>query len=175
MPFHALLSVCQRTSTGPRIAQKAKGSFCMVRGATRTGRRQQCLSWGVLLFLIAYFLNLCTVSPRVHAASVGRSSSDQQASAEHCAQSHRVAQPPAPGAANHEQREDPFCCALRSENNKTVPSFLIRADFLPVVEHLFLPSSTALVSGCVQSLYSLHALHSSHPPPLYLIHAVLLI
>lgn len=113
----------------------------MGRGATKTGIRQRCTTYGVMFSLAAYFLNLCTLSPRVHAASAGRLSSDQQASAEHCAQSRGAAQSPASGVADHEQKEDPFCCDLRSAHNKVIPSFLILADFLPVVAHLFLPSS----------------------------------
>lgn len=146
----------------------------MGRGATKTGIRQRCTTYGVMFSLAAYFLNLCTLSPRVHAASAGRLSSDQQASAEHCAQSRGAAQSPAPGVADHEQKEDPFCCDLRSAHNKVIPSFLILADFLPVVAHLFLPSSTTLVNGGVQLLHSMHALHSSRSPPLYVILCALL-
>jgi hypothetical protein len=146
----------------------------MGRGATKTGIRQRCISWGVMFSLAAYFLNLCTLSPQVHAASTGRLSSGQQASAEHCAQSRGATQHLAPGVADHEQKGDPFCCDLRSEHNKVIPSFLILADFLPVVAYLFLPSFTTLVNGGVQLLHSMHALHSSHPPPLYVILCALL-
>lgn len=147
----------------------------MVRGTTKTGIRQRCIAYGVMFSLAAYFLNLCTLSPQVHAASAGRLSSSQQASAEHCARSHGAAQPPAPGVADQEQKENPFCCDLRSEHKKVIPSFLLLTDFLPVVAHLFLPSATTLVNGGVQSLHSMRVLHSSHPPPLYVILRALLI
>lgn len=146
----------------------------MGRGTTKSGRRQRRITCGVMLSLAVYFLNLCTLNPQVHAASVSRSHVGQQASAEHCAQSRGAAHPPTPGVADHEQKEDPSCCDLSSEHNKVIPSFLLLTDSLPVVEHFFLPSFTTLVNGGVQLPHSMHALHSSHPPPLYVIFCALL-
>lgn len=146
----------------------------MGRGTTKIGRRQRRITCGVMLSLAVYFLDLCTLNPQVHATSVSRAHVGQQASAKHCAQSRGAAQSPAPGVADHEQKRAPFCCDLRSEHKKVLPSFLLLMDSLPVVEHFFLPSFTTLVNRGVQSLHSMHALHSSHPPPLYVIFCALL-
>lgn len=146
------------------------------------GKRRQLLSGGLLLFLAIYFLSLCALSPRIHAALLYQAARARHTSVGHCTLPSSAPQPPGPLSPTQKsstipaQRSStmPICCALANMHKATtispsqidLPSFLL---LLPLS-----PKATPL-AGAMQPCHLVPALHSSHPPPLYLLHTVLLI
>jgi hypothetical protein len=173
--FRVLLNIFQREEVAQGLLKEQKESPSMTCNTATTGIRQRCLSWGVLLSFAVYMLSLCTLSPFVHADIVRQSRSGQQASTGHCTQPPGVAQRSSPLAADHEKTGEPLCCELRGELNKALPSSLTQADFLLLFMFFLPPFDSALVRVGMQSPHGIRAPHSSHPPPLYLVHATLLI
>ena len=138
-------------------------------------KQQRRVSKVMLVILVGYVLNLCTLSPQVHAATLRHSSSGQSAVPEHCKQSSNTASPSAPIPTDHGTTPEPFCCEVRSGDNKALTSFFTYADFFPQLLQFLIPWDTpGFVTG-VPSFHEVHARHSSHPPPLYLVYAILLI
>jgi hypothetical protein len=127
------------------------------------------------MFLAIYFLNLCTLNPYLHAATLRQVMQSQQSGAGHCARPFVTAQTLDSHPANHEPGTEPLCCELRGAQNKAllVAPLQIDASPLPLIE--FLPPAVAVLTKGVQFLPLIQAEHSSHPPPLYLLHAALLI
>lgn len=147
----------------------------MASRSIRKGTRQQCLSWGVLLFLASYSLSLCTLNPLVHADTLRRAAQTQHPSAGHCSQPATIPQATVPRAADHERPTAPLCCDLRGRHNKVLRTSSRQADTTPLLLLTRLPRDICLLTGEVQSLHLIQSLPSSRPPPLYLFHSVLLI
>gem|GEM_PF-4125492 len=147
----------------------------MSRMVSKTGLRRRRVSWGVLLSLVGYFLNLCTVCPFVHADILRQLGPGQSSVPEHCKRPPSATFPSLPFTADQGTTPEPLCCEFRDGQNKALLSVLAPLDFFPLVVHSLLPPDTALVNGGVQSLHSIHALHSFRPPPLYLVYAAFLL
>ena len=141
----------------------------------RMEKQRQYLRSGIALFLATYFLNLCTLNPHLHAAMIRQVSLSQQAQAGHCARPFVAPQTPDSHPANHEQRTEPLCCELRGAQNKTLRVAPTQIDASPLPLIMLLPPAVAVLTGGVQLLPLIEAEHSSHPPPLYLLYAALLI
>jgi hypothetical protein len=147
----------------------------MVSSGRRKDKQRQYLRSGIALLLATYFLNLCTLNPHLHAAMLRQAKQSQQAKSGHCARPLVTPQTSDSHPTNHGQRTEPLCCEQRGTQNKTllVAPLQIDTSLLPLGEILS-PAAAVLARG-VQFQPLVQAEHSSHPPPLYLIHAVLLI
>ena len=147
----------------------------MVSSGGRKEKQRQYLRSGIALFLATYFLNLCTLNPHLHAAMIRQVMQRQQSGVAHCTRPVVTPQAPNSHPANHEQRTEPLCCELRGAQNKAlrVAPTQIDASLLPLVLHR--PPAVAVLTGGGQFLPLVQADHASHPPPLYLLHAALLI
>jgi hypothetical protein len=141
----------------------------------KPGRRQRRVSWGVLLFLVGYFLNLCTLSPLVHAGTLHPSGPSQSGVPDHCKRSPSVTSPLSPATADHEATPEPFCCEMRGGQNKALASAFVHVDGLPLLVRFLVPFAALGGVAGASSLHEIHTLHSSRPPPLYLVHAAFLI
>lgn len=157
------------------LPMKRRGLLSMVRNGRRKEKQRQYLRSGIALFLATYFLNLCTLNPHVHAATLRQVSQSQQAQDGHCARPFVAPQAPESHPANHEQRTEPLCCELRGAQNKALRVAPLQIDASPLPLMVFLPPLGAMLTKGVQCLPVLQAAHSSHPPPLYLLYAALLI
>ncbi|MGE0823492.1 MAG: hypothetical protein AB7G75_24375 [Candidatus Binatia bacterium] len=145
----------------------------MTRTVSKTGTRQRCVSWGVVLALVGYFLNLCTLNPLVHADTLHQLGPSQAAIPTHCKQSSRMTFP-SPPFADHGTTPEPFCCEVRGGQNKALSSSFAYTDVLPLFGHFLSPLDARSVVG-TSVLQEVHALHVSRPPPLYLLHAIFLL
>ena len=147
----------------------------MRRTSQQTSKQRRRVSAGVLVFLVGYVLNLCTLNPVVHAAMLRHSDSGQSAVPEHCKQSSAAASSSAPIPPDQGTSPEPFCCELRGGNNKALASAFPQTDFFPPLLRSFVPWDVTSFVSSGPSLLEGQALHSSRPPPLYLVHAALLI
>ena len=146
----------------------------MARTARRRTGRQQFIEWGITPFFVLYTLSLCTINPRIHADTLRGSSPSQHASPDHCKRP-PSATFPSPLTADHGTTPEPLCCEFRGGQNKALSSAFAHTDFLPLLVRFLLPfEATSVVAGA-PSLHEIYALHSSRPPPLYLVHAAFLI
>ena len=136
-------------------------------------RRFRFLSWGLLTFLLSYFLSLCVLSPQAHAALILQTAQNQQNTTRHC---------PAPASARdasgsrspgQQDTRLPVCCAVVSLQKATKAASLL-VDFFPVVATSPL-CKTLRVAWQEPSHNPTHSHYTPHSPPLYLFHAVLLI
>jgi len=157
------------------LQEEQKENLPMTRRAAETGIRQRRIGWGVLFSLMGYLLNLCTLSPLVHADTLRQSGPGQSAIPDHCKRPPSTASPSPPLTADQGTTPEPLCCEFRSGQNKALSSSFAHSDFRPLLAPFLLPfATTSIVAGALL-LYEIHALHSSRPPPLYLLHAVFLI
>jgi len=145
----------------------------MASSGKRKEKQRQYLRSGITLLLATYFLNLCTLNPHLHAATVPDQS--QQAQTGHCARPFVPPQASDSHPVSHKRRTEPLCCELRGAQSKAlrVAPTQIDASLLPLI--IFLPPAVAGLTGGVQFLPLIQAEHFSHPPPLYLLHSALLI
>jgi hypothetical protein len=141
----------------------------------RQGQQQRSRSVKVLLCFAPYLLNLCTLSPQVHAETLRQAGQDRQASSSHCSRVALSAQIPAPFAPDPQRTTEPLCCELRDGANRTIPVSSVQIDIPPLFLLTLLPLDADELVGKVQLLPIFQAPHSSRPPPLYLANAVLLI
>lgn len=148
----------------------------------RTEKRHQHISWCMLLVLVVYFLSLCTLSPRVHAELLYQAAWAHHTSTGHCTLPSSAPKPPGPLSPTQKsstipaQRSGtvPVCCALANLHRATTVS-PIQIDIPPFSFLFSLRPKTAPLAGEMQLFHLVLALHSSHPPPLYLLHTALLI
>jgi len=147
----------------------------MTRMLPKPGRRQRRISWSVLLSLVGYFLNLCTLSPLVHASTLHQSGPGQSAVPDHCKRPPSATVPSSPVTADHEPTPEPFCCEMRGGQNKALASAFVHTGVLPLFICFLVPFAATQVVTEVSSLHAIDTLRSSRPPPLYLVHVALLI
>jgi hypothetical protein len=141
-------------------------------GKQQRGARQS-LIFGHVCFLIAYFLNLCTLSPLVHADTLRRAAQTKHAAPHHCSS-------PGPAASTAKSSEpqqppEPFCCEVRGAHNKAVPpSSPQLLDSSRCVDMILLPYPKAPTGETPQQFLVQEPYPSSFPPR-YLSLAVLLL
>ena len=154
---------------------EASGRIPMTSSDRKKEKQRQCLMSGVAVFLATYLLNLCTLNPHLHAAMIRQVRQSQQVWAGHCARP--FVTPPTPDShpANHEQRTEPLCCELRGAQSKALRVAPPRSDASPLPLIMFLPPVAEVPTRGVSFLPLIQVEHSSHPLPLYLLHAALLI
>lgn len=142
----------------------------MVGGKRNLNTRHALLSSSLLVFLSAYFLRLCTLSPLVHADLIHQAAQTSRSTPGHCS-----SPAPAPQTAKGPTRTTaPLCCLLESGHKATRASGP-QSAFLPLLVQTLLPPVAEVRAGGV---YLLHLMRTSYPspsPPRYLLHAVLLI
>jgi len=156
-----------------RLLQSPKEAHGVTSTSVKKKTQQRCLSWGMLLSIAVYFLNLCTLSPRVHAETLRHTIQTKHLTAGHCSTPATAPQTAAPSSADQERKTTPLCCDLRGMHNRATSDSPTQADIAPLhVCSLFLLD---LVSGKEQLVHILQAQYYSHSPPLYLLHAALLI
>jgi len=141
--------------------------------AART--RKQRFSWGVLLSATVYFLNLCTLNPLVHAETLHHTTQTKHLAAGHCSAPSAAPQTATPSAPVHPEKTIPLCCDLRGMHNRGTYESSFQIDVSLFGTFALLPPNVAYVSEEEQSLPIFQAVHSFHPPPLYLLHTILLI
>lgn len=154
----------------------------MARGTIVTWKQQRRLSWCLLSILVVHFLSLCALSPRIHADLLYQAARARHTSVGHCTLPSSAPKPPGPPSPTQKsstipaQRSStiPICCALANMHKATTisPSQIDLPFFLLLLP--LSPKATPL-AGALQLCHLVPALHSSHPPPLYLLHTVLLI
>jgi hypothetical protein len=144
----------------------------MVHCGKQQRRARQSLIWGNICFLVAYFLNLCTLNPLVHASALQQAAQTQHSAPQHCL-------PPLATSTlepvDSQQPPEPLCCEIRGAHNKAI--FPLSSSLLdsPLFVFTVLPSLVgARVEDMPQQLLA-QALHSANSPPLYLSLTVLLI
>jgi hypothetical protein len=138
-------------------------------------KRQHCFSWGLLLVVIVYFLSLCTLSPLVHADLVSQvKQTAHRTAVGHCSRPVTAPQATNPLSADHERTTVPLCCEL-VKTHKTTSASSVQSISLPVLTLALLPLDSSLLGWRVEGLSLLDILHPSLSPPLYLLHATLLI
>ena len=145
----------------------------MRRTSQQTSEQHRRVSAGVLIFLVGYVLNLCTLNPVLHAAMLRHSDSGQSVVPEHCKQSSAAASSSAPIPPDQGTTPEPLCCEFRAGNNKALVHSFASPDFFPSLLYFLIPWNAIRVVAGVPSLYEAQAGHAFHPPPLYLSHAVL--
>lgn len=145
----------------------------MVGRKIRARKWQQYLSWGVLAFVVVYFLSPCTLNPLVHADLIRTRQKIPHESGGHCSRP-AAQQAPPPLSADHEGTNIPVCCELirthkitRVSSGEMIP--------LPLLAPALLPPDAGTVVGRMEGIHTTSPLHSSLSPPLYLLHATLLI
>ena len=146
------------------------------------GKRRRLLSGGLLLFLVIYFLSLCTLSPQVHAELLYQAAWAHHTSVGHCTLPSSAPKPPGPfsptqnSSTTPAQRSStiPVCCALMNLYKATTVS-PIQIDIPPFPFLFPLPPKAPSLAGEMQLFRLVLALHPSRPPPLYLLHTALLI
>jgi hypothetical protein len=145
----------------------------MVRYGKRQRGARQSLIFGQVCFLVAYFLNLCTLSPLVHADALRRAAQTKHPATHHCS---------SPGAAastatssESQQPSEPLCCEVRSGHNKAIFSLSSHLTDSPLFVCVIFPPSIGTESKEMLQQFLTQELHSAHSPPLYLFLAVLLI
>jgi hypothetical protein len=133
----------------------------------KTGKRQQHLTWSLLVVLVVYLLSLCTLNPQVHAALLSQVARTHHSAAGHCA---------LPSSSSPAQSSDtiPACCAWVNLH-KTATLSPIQLNISPLPLFFSLLPRTSPLSSALQTLPLVLVLYASHPPPLYLWHAALLI
>jgi hypothetical protein len=134
----------------------------------KTRKRQRHLTWSLLVALVVYLLSLCTLNPRVHAVLLS-----QIAQAHHSATGHCTL----PSSSSPGQKGGstiPACCAWVNMH-RAAPLSSIQLDLSPLTVLLFLSPKIPPLSNVTQPSSLIPVLHASHPPPLYLWHAALLI
>src|SRR5215510_2072510 len=135
---------------------------------------QQYLSGGLLPCVVVYFLSLCTLSPSVHADLLSRAAQAHRNTFHHCAPPSTASESPAPPPASHRGTTTPLCCTL-TEGQKAISTSSVQTDLSPLLLLTLLPSNADAFGQGACELHTFHTLHSSHSPPLYLVHTVLLI
>lgn len=146
------------------------------------GKRRRLFNGELLLFLVIYFLSLCTLSPRVHAELLYQAAWAHHTPAGHCTLPSSAPKPPGSlgptqnSSTTPAQRSGtvPVCCALALMHRATTVS-PIQLDTPPFPFLFLLPPKVAPLPGEMQLFHLVLALHSFHPPPLYLLHTALLI
>lgn len=154
---------------------EAERPLSMISSDGRKQKQRQYLRSGIAMFLATYFLNLCTLNPHLHAAMIRQVMQSQQAGTGHCARPFVAPQAPDSYPAKHEQSTEPLCCELRGAQSKALRVAPLQIDASPLPLIMLLPPAVAVLTGGVQFLPFIQAEHSSLPPPLYLLHAALLI
>jgi len=146
------------------------------------GKRHQHIGQCLLLVLVVHFLSLCALSPRIHADLLYQAARARHTSVGHCTLPSSAPQPPGPLSPTQKsstiptQRSStmPICCALANMHKVTTIS-PIQIDLPSFLLLLSLSPKATPLAGAMQLCHLVPALHSSHPPPLYLLHTVLLI
>ena len=169
------LSVFQRKELAHGLRKEQNESPSMMRTVSNTGPRQRHISWGVLLSLVGYFLNLCTLSPLVHADTLRQLGLRQSAVPAHCQQSPSITFPAPPATADHHTTPEPLCCEFRGGHNKALARAVAQSDLLLLSPWFLVPFAAKNVVAEETFLHEVRALYSAHAPPLYLIHAAFLI
>lgn len=140
----------------------------------RGSNQHQKISWGLLWFLATSVLNMCALSPLVHAELLRQTAGTRASSAGHCSAPSAVPQTAGASRADHERASVPVCCVLEG-TRKAISEAVIQPDTSPrVVQALLLPDVSALAPVARYRQF-LQTLHSANPPPLSLLHVVLLI
>jgi hypothetical protein len=125
--------------------------------------------------LFVIYLSLCTQCSLVHDVLVHHQPVQAHHPSErHCSPSAAVPQTAGPLTADQERTTVPVCCDLMGANKATIDS-PVQTTPAPLLALTFSPPDSRLLAEQVQSLHIVQALHSSRPPPLYLLHATLLI
>lgn len=139
----------------------------------KAGTQRQYVSCGVLAFVVVYFLSLCTLNPLVHADLIRARQKIPHESGGHCSRP-AAQQAPHPLSVDHEGTNIPVCCELirthkitRVSSGEMIP--------LPLLAPALLPPDSGTVVGRMEGIHTTSPLHSSLSPPLYLLHATLLI
>ena len=137
-------------------------------------RRSAILSWGLLTFLTPYFLSLCVLNPQLHAELVHQAAQAYQTSARHCPLPASTPEHAGSFPSRQEGTSRQVCCSLVG-TYKAIKVSALQPDLCPVLTvRLLLPETGSLLQeGHSQHLVS--TVHSANPPPLYLLHAALLI
>lgn len=138
-------------------------------------RRQQYLSGLVLLFLASYFLSLCTLNPLVHAEILRHAVQTRPSATGHCSRPSAVLHVSLPHAADRHRQHEPLCCEMRKINGKIIPASSVQIEIPPLLFFILAPLDADRMTDNVRPLSISHALHSSRPPPLYLLYITLLL
>jgi hypothetical protein len=147
----------------------------MRRTSQQTSKQRRRVSAGVLVFLVGYVLNLCTLNPLIHAALPRHLGEADSTVSAHCTLSSAVVVLSAPMPAGQGPTPEPLCCEFRGGNNKALASAFAATDVFPILSHSLVPWDERRVVAGAPSLPSVQARPASRPPPLYLVHAALLI
>ncbi|MGE0680240.1 MAG: hypothetical protein AB7P69_04940 [Candidatus Binatia bacterium] len=143
--------------------------------AQKPKTRQRRVSWGVLLSLVGYFLNLCTQCPLVYADLLHlQVVQAHPTSAGHCSHPSVEPQTARPLTADHEGTTVPVCCDLMGASKTTLVSS-VQLSPAPLLTLPFVPPGSSFLVEDVQWLHMIQARYSSSPPPLYLLYTTLLI
>lgn len=140
----------------------------------KTLRRSRFLSWGLLTFLLPYFLSLCVLSPQAHAALILQASRNQHHTTRYCPAPVSMRDVRDSGSSGQQDTQLPVCCEVVSLQ-KTIKSASFLVDFFSPVVVLSLPLKTVRVPWDVSSHSPRRSDSSPHSPPLYLFHSILLI
>jgi hypothetical protein len=146
----------------------------------KIGKQIRYLSKGLLLILVVHFLSLCTLSPQVHAALLYQSARALHSPTGHCAlpsSGHSGPLSPTPTSNTtpaQESNAHPACCAVVFMHKATTIS-PIQVHIPFFLSTLFLSARAPSPSEEMPPLPLMPTRDSASPPPLYLLHAVLLI
>jgi hypothetical protein len=147
----------------------------MVCSGRRKEKQRRYLRPAIAMVVATYFLNFCTLNPHLHAAMLRQSPQSHEARAGHCARPFVAPHAPDSHPANQEQRAEPLCCGLRGAQNKALRVATTQTAASPLSLIMLLPPAAEVLTKEVPLLPLSQVKHASHPPPLYLMHVVLLI
>ena len=147
----------------------------MIGSKRKARKRHQYVHWSVLSFVVFYFLSLCTINPLLHADLVSQvEQTAHRTAVGHCSRPAAAQQATNPLSADHERTTVPVCCEL-VRTHKTTSASSAQSIPLPMLTPALLPLDSSLVGWRVEGLFLLDTLHPALSPPLYLLHATLLI
>jgi hypothetical protein len=140
----------------------------------RASKPHRKVSWGLLWFLATSFLNMCALSPLVHAELLRQTAGTRDRSAGHCSAPSAVPQTAGASRADHDRASVPVCCVLEG-SRKAISEAVVRPDTSPRVVQALLPPDVSALTSVARHRQLFQTLHSANPPPLHVLHVVLLL
>ena len=145
----------------------------MIQKRLLTRRQQQHLSWGVLPFVVLYFVVCYPMKPLGHADQFSYAGQPPQAAPQHCPHPANASESAAPYSRKPPRNGKSDCCAsMEAERTR---AFSGQTALLPLPLLTLLPLDLDGRTQDGQQHPVFPAFHAATPPPLYLAYAVLLI
>jgi hypothetical protein len=146
----------------------------MINRTSLTTTQRHQLSGSLVVLLAMYVLGLCGQCSFVSADFFRQRVSEPHASAAHCLPPSAVPHPAHRAPGDTDPSSQPGCCELMNAN-KALTSSALPTILSPALSmSLVAQAGEAPIHG-ISFPFLVHRPHDSHPPPLYRLHATLLL